>query len=131
VARITNEGLTPGCTLGLWELRLGLEENATKATANCNVSVASEWIIRSGIRLYSEALNPMSLDEHEMRSERGGPLYNGQVGHCRERWQFWKFRFSKVKDEVDEDVAQMIQQAVDEMERIEKFHEHDRSRLVR
>jgi hypothetical protein len=61
-----------------------------------------------------------------MRARSSGHLYNGQVGHCRERWQFWKFRFSKVKDEVDEDVAQMIQQAVNEMERVEKmFREHD------
>jgi len=35
----------------------------------------------------------------------------------RERWQFWKLRFSRVKDEVDKEVAE---QAVCAMEKIEK-----------
>ena len=41
-------------------------------------------------------------------------------GFCRERWQFWKLRFSKVKDEVDKEVAEMAQQAIGAMEKAEK-----------
>lgn len=47
---------------------------------------------------------------------KGGPLpiYNGEfAGHCLERWQFWKLRFSEVKDGVDEEVAKMVQQVVE------------------
>jgi hypothetical protein len=49
-----------------------------------------------------------------------GPLYKGKPGLCLERWLFWKSRFSRVTDEVDEEVAEMAQQAVGEMERAEK-----------
>ena len=54
-ARMTSEG---GSILGLWVIRFALEEeNAAGAIANSNISVASEWIIRSGIQLYSEVLH--------------------------------------------------------------------------
>ncbi|KAN0072196.1 hypothetical protein V8E54_009925 [Elaphomyces granulatus] len=49
-----------------------------------------------------------------------GPLYDGEPGLCGERWQFWKLQFSKVKDKVDKDVAEMAQQAVGAMEKVEK-----------
>lgn len=49
-----------------------------------------------------------------------GPLYNGKPGLCPERWQFGKSRFSKVKHEVNEEVAKMVQQAIIETERAEK-----------
>ena len=51
---------------------------------------------------------------------KAGSLYDGKIGHCLDRWQFWKSRFSKVKHEVDEEVAKMVQQAIIEMERAEK-----------
>ena len=56
-----------------------------------------------------------------------GPLYKGKPGLCPERWLFWKSRFSKVTDEVDEEVAKMAQQAVGEMERAEKVSAMDLS----
>ena len=77
--------------IDLLELRDALErENTVREVANCNISTASELIIRSGVDL------------------------------CPERWLFWKSRLSKVTtDEVDEEVAMMAQQAVSEMERVE------------
>ena len=52
-------------------------------------------------------------------------LHNGEAGFCQERWQFWKLRFSKLKDEVDKDVAEMAQQAVCAMEALEKRAEEE------
>ena len=67
-ARIINEGLIDGSIFGLWEIRRPLEEeNAAKAIANCRVSVASEWMIRSGTQLYSKVLNAGPLDERQAR----------------------------------------------------------------
>ena len=41
----------------LWALRAGLEqEYAIKKLANCHIASASGWIIRSGMRMYGEAL---------------------------------------------------------------------------
>jgi hypothetical protein len=51
--------------------------------------------------------------------DTAGPLYDGKRGFCRVRWQFWKSRFSKLKGEVGE-VAKMVEQALDAMEKAEK-----------
>ncbi|KAN0076507.1 hypothetical protein V8E54_006649 [Elaphomyces granulatus] len=51
---------------------------------------------------------------------KAGSLYDGKIGHCLDRWQFWKSRFSEVKDEVDEEVAEMAQRAADAMETLER-----------
>ena len=72
-------------------------------------------MIRSGMRLYSEALTAASPKERWLI--RRGPLYNGELNLCRERWEFWKLRFSKVKDEVDEEASKIAQQAISVMEK--------------
>jgi uncharacterized protein DUF3632 len=65
---------------------------------SCNVSAASEWIIRCGKQLYKKL-----LDEQQLPIEWScGPLYHGPPYLSRERWQFWKRGFSEVTDEVDE-----------------------------
>jgi len=122
-ARMTSEGLIDGSILGLWVIRFALEEeNAAGANANSNISVASEWIIRSGIQLYSEVLHAGPLDACQARTTMGGSLYDGEAGFCRERWEFWKLRLSMVnKNDVDEDVAKMAHQAVSAMEDIENI----------
>ncbi|KAN0070921.1 Protein of unknown function (DUF3632) domain containing protein [Elaphomyces granulatus] len=124
-AHMTNEGLIDGSIFGLWKIRRALEEeNDAKAIANCHISVASEWMIRSGTQFYSEVLNAAPLDERQARITMGGDLYKGKVGFCQERWDFWKFRLSMVnEDDVDEDVAKMAQQAVRTMAGIEKVME--------
>ena len=62
----------------------------------------------------------MLRDELWMKVNNNGSLYGGQSGICPERWKFWKLLFSEVMGEVDEEVANMAQQAIDEMERIEE-----------
>ncbi|KAN0086969.1 Protein of unknown function (DUF3632) domain containing protein [Elaphomyces granulatus] len=120
-ARMTSEGLIDGSILGLWVIRFALEEeNAAGVIANSNISVASEWIIRSGIQLYSEVLHAGPLDACQ-RTTMGGSLYDGEVGFCRERWEFWKLRLSMGNtDDMDEDVAKMVQQALRTMGETEK-----------
>jgi hypothetical protein len=68
------------------------------------------------MQLYSELERP-----HTGVTLSPGPLYGGEGGLCHDRWEFWKLRFSEVKDEVDEEVAKMAQQAAGEMKRIEKL----------
>jgi uncharacterized protein DUF3632 len=122
IARATKEGLTDASLFAIWELSAALEEvNVSKAVANCNVSVASEWIIRCGTRLYAKGHNAWPLIGCRKRITGGGPLYKGEVGLCRERWEFWKLRFSEVKDEVDEDAAKMAEQAISAMAEVEKL----------
>lgn len=117
-ARLHNESLLVDATLlAMYELCTALEEeHPAREVANCKISVASEWIIQSGMKLYSEA--PLHKDERWMN--RTGPLYDGEAGISRERWQFWKLRFSEVQNKVDKDVAEMAQKAVCAMEKAEK-----------
>jgi hypothetical protein len=113
-ARLHNESLVDATNLAMYELRTALEEeHPAREVANCKISVASEWIIKSGMKLYSEA--PLHKDERWMNPT--GPLYDGEAGISRERWQFWKLRFSEVQNKVDKDVAEM---AVCAMEKAEK-----------
>jgi hypothetical protein len=93
------------------------EENASREITNCTISpAASQWIIRSGMQLYMELKRPYT--DLTLKSK---PLYGGEAGLCQQHWEFWKLRFSEVKDEVNEKVAEMAQQAVGEMKRIEKL----------
>ena len=80
--------------------------------------MASEWIIRSGLQLYLKSRNTVLLDETQMQMAES--LYGGPSGLCLKRWQFWKERFSKVMDEVDEEAAKLAQRAIDRMGWIEK-----------
>jgi uncharacterized protein DUF3632 len=121
LARLANEGLITGSHIAIYQLRRALEEAHTvREIANCEISVACEWIIRSGMMLYCKARNAEPLNKDEARMMKAGSLYDGKIGHCLERWQFWKSRFSVVKDEVDEEVAEMAQRAVDAMETLER-----------
>src|SRR5467141_2945290 len=120
-ARMTSANMGQGNCYPVWALRALEREYAIKELASCHIASARQWIIISGLWIYGEALKARPLEESDVRATRGGPLYNGKVGLCRERWEFWKLRFSKVKDEVDEEVAEMVQQALSEMERV---HHH-------
>ena len=105
------EGLVSPTPRAVSRLRTALEqENTVREVANCDISVASQWVIRMGTELYREALAGGPLNNDEPGMKMTGPLYNGKPGLCPERWQFWKSRFSKVKHEVDEEVAKMVQQ---------------------
>jgi hypothetical protein len=115
-ARLNREGLIDGTKYAIHCLCVAFEEeNATEEDANNNISVASEWIIRSGLQLYLEARN--TVPQMQMTEF----LYNyNSSSICLEHWQFWKLRFSEVMDKVDEEAAKMAQRAIDRMEWIEK-----------
>jgi hypothetical protein len=92
---MTRERLNDLSIFAIWELRAAFEEeNSSKAIANCNVSVASEWIVTSGKQLYS-ALNAGPLDEHETQITKGGPLYKGEAGLC--LGNFGSYDFPKLR----------------------------------
>ena len=119
------EGLIHGTLVAMSQLCELERDKTVREVANCDISVASQWIIRCGMELYKVARDRGPLkDDPGMAVGHGplcnGPLYKGPLGLCLERWLFWKSRLSRVRDEVDEEVAKMAQQAVGEMERAEK-----------
>jgi uncharacterized protein DUF3632 len=123
IARLTSLGLVPkGIFFAIEALRDALEKRSSaQELLSCNVSAASEWIIRYGKQLYKELLyDERQLPEKRMNIIRCGSLYHGPPCLSQERWDFWKLAFSEVTDEVDEATAKMALQAESAMERIEK-----------
>jgi hypothetical protein len=72
------------------------------------------------MQLYRQPRDVRPLDTGRAWLKMAGPLYDGKCGFCRDRWQFWKSRFSKLKGEVGKEVAKMVEQALDAMEKTEK-----------
>ena len=96
MARLKREDLIHGTIFAMRGLRNALEnKNTVREVANCNISVASEWIIRTGMQLYKEARNGEPLLDDDPSMKITGPLYEGKPGLCLERWLFWKSRFSE------------------------------------
>lgn len=114
----------------IWELRNGLEEDASDAgsaaVANARVRIASEWVRRSGVRLWNESVQCTFSNEIEDRTHgspyRGGPLFSGTRGFNLERWGFWKRRLVELRKDIDVSLQFVIDEAVQTMSVIEKEH---------
>jgi uncharacterized protein DUF3632 len=80
-ARLHNESLLVDATLlAMYELCTALEEeHPAREVANCKISVASEWIIQSGMKLYSEA--PLHKDERWMNWTGPRPAFLENAGN--------------------------------------------------
>jgi hypothetical protein len=81
---MSREGLIKGNMYAIDQLQTALEEQNSGTyleeenyvmEINSTISVASEWIIRNGLRLYSEGLKAESLDKDAQWMKSTGPLY--------------------------------------------------------
>ncbi len=76
----------------IWELREGLgEPTVAISIMNCNVIVATEWILQAGEHLFKRQYEVVTEDEVQVAKQ--GTLYQGKIGLPRERWDFWRERF--------------------------------------
>jgi Protein of unknown function (DUF3632) len=84
MARMSREGLIKRNMYAIDQLQTALEEQNSRTYLEeenyvieivSNISVASEWIIRNGLRLYSERLGAESLD-------KDAPWTSGNFGSC-------------------------------------------------
>jgi hypothetical protein len=66
---LNGSALVDTTIFALYTIRNALEEeNPVRELANCHISLASAWIIRSGMRFYREVLNPVHKDRSYMKS---------------------------------------------------------------
>lgn len=119
-------------TFGIWELRSGLEGDATKddqgkplpqASVDTRVRVAAEWIIRAGDKLWRDSLLGVWAEEtaETGRAYVGGRLIPATRGLNLERWGFWKRRFAEVREHVQEGAARdAVGRALEAMTALEK-----------
>jgi|UniRef100_A0A8H7KES9 hypothetical protein len=112
----------------IWELRNGLEEDASDAgsaaAADARVLVASEWIKKSGVRLWNESVLGTFSTEPEDAAHgspyRGGSLFLGTRGFNIERWGFCKRRLVELRSGASVSVQSVIAEAVQTMSSIEQ-----------
>ncbi|KAI1772962.1 hypothetical protein F4818DRAFT_424505 [Hypoxylon cercidicola] len=97
VARLPSHGFIPGINFPVWQLREALEEPPVEGRAlECQIWVATEWIINCADILFDEMNSKEEPDKDTARAFRGGSLYDGRPPFSLERWAFWKTRFSEL-----------------------------------
>jgi hypothetical protein len=119
-ARLLNLGTNSWALFALWELRAALEEPCDGLALECNVAVATEWIIHAGKPLYASAVTIEEDNDHSKAAN--GPFYEGNDMLCLERWRFWKWRFGELGEQLEANTKQMALETRERMEAIEQSH---------
>lgn len=110
---------------GLWIMRAALEEPVIwppmeTTHLDADVPAAAAWIHNAGQAMLTWEFE---YESGPLRGDpgRGGPLWSGQHGFCKERWALWKKRFYEVAemDELPEDLRGVAKSAAEEMEEVE------------
>lgn len=137
-ARITAGSCAAEFSLfGLWSLRAALEEeplqDATwsrlaeadpdkfQSKLDGSVPPAAQWIFHAGRVLFAceDQIEPSPKRGDPMR---GGALWGGKSGFCKERWGLWKNRFEWVQGlhTLEASTKDVAKEAVQVMEQIER-----------
>jgi hypothetical protein len=100
-------------------MKAALEEPAkAMSIVNLGITTAAEWIFQGGEELFRRTRKDET--EEQARFTQSGSLFPGKTGSLREKWQFWKMRFSKVSKQVDEDAGERAIRAAEKMREMEK-----------
>ena len=84
------------------------------------IPTALAWLSISGPQIYTWdkefLISPTKGDRG-----RGGPLWSGQHGFCKERWELWKRRFGELSSstELSEDLRKLAGECVAKMKEVE------------
>ncbi len=106
----------------IWQLREALEDprgKDPKPAKECQLWVASEWIIQCAGSIFSEMCSNKDFDESRVQIYQTGPLSDSRPLSV-ERWEFWKNRFSELITDVDAAVASHISDALRSMDAVGK-----------
>ena len=112
---------------GLWTMRQALEYSTPEALANKNghpdafVPAVAAWISVVGSEMYGWE-NEWQQGRTTGAPGRGGPLWIGKHGFCRERWVLWRRRLvevAEVDDGLSTDVRSAAGQAAMKIKEIE------------
>ncbi|EPQ57540.1 hypothetical protein GLOTRDRAFT_74409 [Gloeophyllum trabeum ATCC 11539] len=110
-ARLSAGGVCDFVLYAIWSVRDALEEERAEGAL---VPGAGVWFLYAGRAIWESA-------EEYGRAGRGGVVWTGKSGFCKERWGLWKKRFGEVVRDggVGEEARAMARQAVEAMERVE------------
>ncbi|KAF1851739.1 uncharacterized protein K460DRAFT_401756 [Cucurbitaria berberidis CBS 394.84] len=129
-ARITAKGLGDFAIFSIWAMREALEtdyKDNAEATAvqqyDAYVPAAATWVLGMGRDLPQQEKDLTPTDPNQGDPARGGELWKGKSEFSKERWMFWKKRFTVVGEmkEVAEETRDVARDVVQYMERAETF----------
>ncbi|KAJ5688550.1 hypothetical protein N7462_002942 [Penicillium macrosclerotiorum] len=125
MARLVGEGLLDWTNLVIWMMREALEESPSQgqSSADCYVLVVGEWMTYAGEVIFHQ-VNDEHLTEQQQRMTKGGSLYRGNAGLCRERWDFWRTRLGELGQVVSPDAQPIARSALERMADIERTCKH-------
>ncbi|KAL9114198.1 MAG: hypothetical protein Q9187_007509 [Circinaria calcarea] len=92
---------------------------------DCLVPAAAQWIFHAGHMIFHLQDEWRASQDPGEDQGFGEGLWKGKNGFCRERWDFWKSRFTWVQGlkELEFETKAVAKQAVERMEKIEKYPE--------
>lgn len=84
------------------------------------IPAAAAWIDTIGAEMYSWD-REIPYGGAQGDPGRGGPLWNGQHGPCRERWKLWRSQFKELSrsDQLSEELKRLARDAEAQMAAIE------------
>ena len=87
---------------------------------DAEIPAAAAWISVLGREMYSWD-REFPHGDREGDPGRGGPLWRGQHGPCKERWQLWRRRFGELSraDELSDELRKIAKDAEAQMADIE------------
>ena len=141
-SRLTTSGTLDLKMHGLWSLRRALEEEWWKDNhpppiheaererqhyqhsihfLNDLLLAAAQWIFIAG-NLYFQSEDNYEQTPRGGDPARGGKLWTGKHGLCKERWAFWKerMRWMESNAELEDDTRKIAADAVEKMTEIER-----------
>lgn len=110
----------------LWTMRAALEspvhETRAEQPVHAWIPAAAEWVRVMGAQMYQWDREYKSGSIHGAPG-RGGPLWDGKHGFCKERWALWRRRFDELaaseESELDEETRAIARQAATQMAQVE------------
>ena len=102
-ARLTTSQTADFSLYAIWTMRDALETPAAQTedrTLDGHVQAACAWVEHAGEFLY-QCQESWEKDPLKGDPAKGGPLWEGKSGFCRERWSLWRERMGELSKEKD------------------------------
>jgi hypothetical protein len=120
IARFMTKQAVIWLHLPVWQFKAALEQplSDSEDITECQLWVASEWLIHCAGPIFKEMSSKADLDESDAGSFRTGPLCDAEPLSV-ERWQFWRKRLSDLAAGVSAGVAGHVEEALRSMDAAE------------
>ncbi|TFK54220.1 hypothetical protein OE88DRAFT_1723942 [Heliocybe sulcata] len=115
IARLTNACIADFLLYAIWSVRPVLEEDeVSTAELDMLVPAAAVWFLYLGERIHES-------DEEYGGPGRGGTVWTGKKGFCKERWQLWKERMAIISQNtgISVDTRDIANEALKTMDTID------------